>query len=208
MTYEKYTDEQLIELLRAGDAAVEDFLMNKYKSLVRSRARTLYLEGGDTEDLLQEGMWGLFKAIREYDPEKEASFRTFAELCMTRQMYTAISKASQKKHEMLNKYVSLSEDEEGTEAFAPTPGPEELVVDRAGADELLEKIKKTLSPMETRVLDLYLSGMDYHEIAARLQKSDKSIDNALQRIRAKARLLIFPSQKSPREGTSPDSRSI
>ena len=190
MTYETYTDEQLIEMLRAGDARVEDFLMDKYKSLVRSRARKLYLEGGDTEDLLQEGMWGLFKAVREYDPEKAASFRTFAELCMTRQMYTAIAKASQKKHEMLNRYVSLSMEDENTEVCVPAPGPEELVVERAGADELLENIKKALSPMETKVLDLYLSGMDYHEIAAALKKSDKSVDNALQRIRSKAKTAI------------------
>lgn len=190
MNYANYTDEQLIELLRAGDARVEEFLMDKYKSLVRRKARKLYLEGGDTEDLLQEGMWGLFKAIREYDPEKEASFRTFAELCMTRQMYTAIAKASQKKYEMLNKYVSLSDDEEGAESLAKAPGPEELVVERAGADELLEKIKSALSPMERKVLELYLEGRDYHEIAAQLNKSDKSIDNALQRIRSKARMIL------------------
>lgn len=195
MDYSAYTDEQLIEKLRAGDPGVEDFLMNKYKSLVRQKARKLYLEGGDTEDLLQEGMWGLFKAVREYDPGKEASFKTFAELCMTRQMYTAVSAAAQKKHEMLNRYISLSEDEESTEALAHTPGPEDLVLEKAGADELLETIKKTLSPMETKVLDLYLAGRNYREIGAALNKSDKSIDNALQRIRVKAKEVISPSQK-------------
>lgn len=191
MDYTKYSDEELIEILRAGDSGVEDFLMNKYKSLVRQKARKLYLEGGDTEDLLQEGMVGLFKAVREYDPAKEASFRTFAELCMTRQMYTAIAAANQKKHEMLNRYVSLSEDEqEERSMIAVIPGPEDVLIENDAADELLEKIKKTLSRMELKVLELYLEGQDYREIAASINKSEKSIDNALQRIKTKARTLI------------------
>ncbi|MCD8333653.1 MAG: sigma-70 family RNA polymerase sigma factor [Clostridiales bacterium] len=189
--YEGLSDNQLIRLLRDGDSQVMDFLMEKYKYLVRKKANPLFLLGGDTDDLIQEGMIGLFKAIRDYDEEAGSFFR-FAELCINRQIYTAIESASRKKHGPLNAYISLSVGDEthpertvGTAEAAYAPDPEQMLIDQESVEDFRSRIVARLSPMEQAVLDDYLEGMNYRQIADRMQKPQKSIDNALQRIRVK-----------------------
>ena len=191
MDYSGISDEELIRRAGAGESEIENYLLDKYKTMVRKNARVLYLEGGDKEDLLQEGMLGLFKAIRSYEPGKGASFATYANQCITNQMFSAISAAKRKKHAILSESVSLSEIGEAAQeaAFAYAEDPEEIVIEREAEAQLKEQIRKTLSPMENRVLDHYLQGMNYREIAAKLGKPEKSIDNALQRIRTKVRAV-------------------
>ena len=186
--YQKYTDEELIVQLRKGESDIEDYLMEKYKYLVRSRARAMYLIGGDTDDLIQEGMIGLFKAIRDYQGDKEALFSTFARLCIERQLYHAIQSSNRQKNQPLNTYVSLS-GENGEENFQHLweESPESIVIDREYTDDMISKIHKALSPFENLVLELYLKGNDYNQIAEMTDKTPKSIDNALQRIRTKAK---------------------
>lgn len=181
------TDEQLILRAREGDGAAEETLLNRYKRLVRARARELYLVGGDRDDLLQEGMLGLVKAIREYRPDREASFATYASLLVSRQMYTAIQASQRRKHQPLNSSLSIQELSENREeaSLGIQESPENIVLGEESARKLREQIDQLLSPYERKVLALYLDGMDYIEIAAALQKSPKSADNALQRIRAK-----------------------
>jgi len=189
--YDDFTDEELIVRLRGGEADIGDFLMNKYKYLVRKKARVLFLEGGDTEDLLQEGMWGLFKAIREYQPDRGASFATFADVCIRRQLYSAIAAAGRNKHRPLNESLSLSEMEENKVHLSagPESDPEYVVLREEEQAELQKKVWEALSPLEKKVLELYLSGMDYLQIAEKLGRTGKSIDNALQRIRNKIKAL-------------------
>ncbi|HIV17425.1 MAG TPA: sigma-70 family RNA polymerase sigma factor [Candidatus Alectryocaccobium stercorigallinarum] len=187
----KYTDNELIEMFRAGDAAVGDHLVEKYKGLVKKKARLYYLEGGDHEDLLQEGMLGLFKAMSEYDPKKEASFLTFAGLCINRQMLSAIEAAGRKKHRALNESVPLEEvgDSASENGISAALDPEAIFMEQETEQELIKRIKENLSPMEYGVLELYLDGLDYRQIAAEMGKSEKSIDNALQRIRGKLKKM-------------------
>lgn len=194
--YENLSDARLVRELRDGDTQVMDFLLEKYKYLVRKKANPLFLFGGDTDDLIQEGMIGLFKAIRDYD-ESAGSFYHFAELCINRQIYTAIESAARKKHGPLNSYVPLSEGEPDREesyaqAVAPAyiQSPEQLLVDRESVDQFFAKIQNQLSGMEQTVLDYYLEGMNYRQIAEKMEKPAKSIDNALQRIRAKVQGLL------------------
>ncbi len=189
--YDTYSDEELIARFQDGEEAIGEYLMNKYKPLVKIRARALFLEGGDTEDLLQEGMWGLFKAVREYRPDRGASFSTFAEVCIRRQMYSAVATAARNKHRPLNESVSLSEMEESRVHLSagPESDPEFVVLREEERAELEQKIRAALSPLEKKVLELYLAGMDYLQIADKLNRSGKSIDNALQRIRGKIRRL-------------------
>ncbi len=187
--YKGYTDEALIQRLRAGESEISDYLLEKYKSVVRRKARAMYLIGGETDDLIQEGMLGLFKAIRDYRADRETSFRTFALLCMERQMYNAIQGSNRQKHQPLNSYVSLSEgsvDEHIHESLVIS-NPESIIIDRETAQDLQERIHQCLSPFESYVLDNYLQGYDYLQIAEVSKKSPKSIDNALQRIRKKVR---------------------
>lgn len=203
--YEKYSDEELIVRLRDGESAITDYIMDKYKNLVRSKAKSMYILGADREDLIQEGMIGLFKAIRDYDTGRDASFFTFADLCVSRQMYTAVQAAGRQKHTPLNTYISLyanaseSGSAEGGEEWElidsmlsqAERNPEELLIDRENV-ELLEKIiEKELSGFENQVLDLYLTGMKYSQIAKVLGRDDKSTDNALQRIKSKLRRAIL-----------------
>lgn len=190
--YEKYTDEALIQRLRHGEKGVSDYLLEKYKSVVRKKARAMYLIGGETDDLIQEGMLGLFKAIQDYRPDKETSFRTFAILCMERQMYNAIQGSNRQKHQPLNSYVSLSDGsvDENTFESLVISNPESIIIDRETAIDLEQRIHKCLSPFEDHVLDSYMRGHDYMQIADEFKKSPKSIDNALQRIRKKVRRTI------------------
>lgn len=200
--YQNESDEMLIERLRDGERDITDFIMNKYKNLVRSKAKSMYILGADTEDLIQEGMIGLFKAIRDYDAGRDASFYTFAELCISRQVYTAVQASNRKKHMPLNSYISLyaaSETERGEregEEFINFLGletqknPEQLLIDKENVLSLERKIEEELSTFEKQVLDLYLTGMSYTQIARVLGRDEKSTDNALQRLKSKIRKVI------------------
>lgn len=200
--YEQFTDEELIVRLRDGEARITDYIMDKYKNLVRSKAGSMYILGADRDDLIQEGMIGLFKAIRDYDIGRDASFFTFADLCISRQMYTAVQAAGRQKHAPLNTYISLyagmgeksdSEEIELIHSLMSQVGnnPEDLLIDKENV-ELLEKIiERELSGFEKQVLDLYITGMKYTQIAKVLGKDEKSTDNALQRIRAKLKKNII-----------------
>lgn len=194
--YEGVCDEELILRLKDGDGGVMDYILEKYKGMVRSKAKSMYLLGGDNEDLIQEGMIGLFKAVRDYDPGRDASFCTFADLCVSRQMYTAVQASFRKKHMPLNRSVSLNGEEMGDEGRAEgrlgcpdvwERSPEEVLIDRENLEQLKSAIDKQLSPLEKQVLDLYLTGMGYVQIARVLGRDEKSTDNALQRIRGKLR---------------------
>lgn len=194
-SYDGKTDEELIRQMRAGDKEIVDYLMVKYKNLVRKKANAFFLIGADNDDLIQEGMIGLFKAIRDYQEDKEVSFYHFAELCISRQMYTAMEASQRKKHAPLNSYVSLYEEtnEEGKMPLSEvlqslTDGnPEDLVIDRENVLAFQEKINERLSKMERQVLVLTIQGLDYQQIAEIMEKPAKSIDNALQRIKGKLR---------------------
>ena len=199
--YDKVTDEQLIKDFRNGDREIMDHLMMKYKAMVRKKARAMYLFGGENEDLIQEGMIGLFKAVRDYDCGRDASFYTFADLCISRQMYTAVQASKRLKHSPLNSYVSLYErSSEGTdneeknliEALAARTqmSPEELFLDKERVEDLERAIETELSSFEKQVLDLYLTGMSYTQIAKVLGRDEKSTDNALQRLKSKIRRLV------------------
>ena len=186
--YSKYSDEELIQRLRAGETGIADYLIEKYKYLVRRKARAMFLISGDTDDLIQEGMIGLFKAVRDYHPGKEASFVTFAQMCIDRQIYSAVQSSNRQKHMPLNTYISLSqEDEESPLAQAWVETPEEIIIDRENTRALEDEIKSALSPMENTVLNYYLEGKSYADIGMLMDKNPKSVDNALRRIRTKIR---------------------
>lgn len=207
--YGNCSDEELILRLRDGEEAITDYIMDKYKNMVRSKAKSMYILGADREDLIQEGMIGLFKAVRDYDTGRDASFFTFADLCVSRQMYTAIQAAGRQKHMPLNTYVSLYADgadgedglreaERGLLESASSrleQNPEELLIDRENVKRLEEVMEKELSSFEKQVLDLYLTGMKYSQIARVLGKDDKSTDNALQRIKAKLKKAISSKEQ-------------
>ncbi len=184
--YKNYSDEELIRRLKMGESHIEEYLLEKYKPFVKSKSRVLFLVGGDREDLIQEGMIGLFKAIRDFDPKNGAYFASFAKLCVERQLYTAIEAAGRMKNAPLNTYISLSEEDE----TLMDGGIEESVIEKATLRQMHAEIMKLLSPMEKEVLEHYLDGKDYTEIAQLMGKSDKSIDNALQRIKNKIRKKI------------------
>lgn len=185
--YEKLSDEELIENLHAGQEGLEDYLINKYKGMVLKKAHAMFLIGGEQEDLIQEGMIGLFKAVRSYRPDRSASFSTFANLCVERQMYKAIEISGRQKHKPLNSYISLSEEDSPLKDAEDTvqQNPEDIIISRENASAMLEHIKEALSPFENQVLDAYLEGADYVQVAQKMEKTPKSIDNALQRIRNK-----------------------
>ena len=194
--YKKLTDEELIRRLRMGETGIIDYLMEKYKNLVRKEANAMYLLGGETDDLIQEGMIGLFKAVQDYDVDQEASFFSFARLCVTRQLYSAIEASNRKKHSPLNSYISLYEREDGEGSLIDTmesgheTNPEELLVSQEHAKSLEERLEKDLSELERRVLYLHLMGTDYKTIAKLLDRSPKTIDNALQRIKGKMQKIL------------------
>ena len=192
--YEDLADEQVAELSAEGDKDAAEYLLAKYKNLVRARARQYFMAGADRDDIMQEGMIGLFKAIRDFDPTKQASFRGFAELCIRRQIITAVKTASRRKHTPLNSYISLSmpvyEDESERTlvdmlAERESVDPEEMFLRREKAEAMEAEINQKLSGLEQTVLSLYLGGMNYQEIAVELGRTPKSIDNALQRIKRK-----------------------
>lgn len=188
------TDEQIVDLCHQGNQDAEEYLLNKYKNFVRAKARSYFLIGADHEDIVQEGMIGLYKAIRDYKPEKLSSFRAFAELCITRQIITAIKTATRQKHIPLNSYVSLNKplyDEESDRTLLDVimegriSDPEEMIINRENLGNIHNRIKEVLSSLEQEVLRAYLDGKSYQEIAESLGRHVKSIDNALQRVKRK-----------------------
>ena len=192
--FEDLLDDELIELVHNGDSDALDFLITKYRSFVRMKARSYFLIGADKEDIIQEGMIGLYKSIRDYRGDKLASFRAFAELCITRQIITAIKTATRQKHIPLNSYVSLDKpifDEESDRTLMDVisgsviDDPEELMIHREDFNYMEEKMSEILSELEQQVLALYLDGQSYHEISEELNRHVKSIDNALQRVKRK-----------------------
>ncbi|MCR5093636.1 MAG: sigma-70 family RNA polymerase sigma factor [Lachnospiraceae bacterium] len=202
MQQKQDTDDALILRLRDGEESITDVIMNKYKDVVRYKAASMYLLGADREDLIQEGMIGLFKAIRDYDVGRDASFATFADLCISRQMYSAVEASGRKKHAPLNSYVSLYDQENGEEdmvgdiAAPQDQDPEAVFLDQERQQELEKMIERELSPLEKQVLDLAIIGMTSAEAARILNRSEKSADNALQRARGKLRQLIEASRTS------------
>ena len=192
--YNVMVDEEIVDLAQRGDDVAQEFLINKYKNFVRAKARSYFLIGADREDIIQEGMIGLYKAIRDFRDDKLSSFRAFAELCITRQIITAIKTATRQKHIPLNSYISLNkpiydEDSDRTlmDVISGTKitDPEELVISREEFDDIEEKMGEILSSLEWQVLMAYLEGKSYQEIAVELKRHVKSIDNALQRVKRK-----------------------
>lgn len=191
------SENDIINLAQKRENAAMEYLLEKYKPLVRQKTRKLFLIDGDKDDLIQEGMIGLFKAVRDYQVGKDAAFKTFADLCISRQLYSAIKKSNRLKNQPLNSYVSIYSDEfsdadelagdrtvisSGSDNIA---NPEAIMIDRENAIDMQNKMFDKLSKMEREVLKRYLEGMTYQEIAADMEKSPKSIDNALQRIKGK-----------------------
>ena len=192
--YSGFTDEQIVDMSHNGDSGAEEYLLDKYKNFVRSKARSYFLVGADHEDIVQEGMIGLYKAIRDYRPDKLSSFRAFAELCVTRQIITAIKTATRQKHIPLNNYVSLNKplyDEESDRTLLDviiegrTSDTEEMIINMENIGNIRAKISEVLSGLEQEVLNAYLDGRSYQEIAESLGRHVKSIDNALQRVKRK-----------------------
>ena len=204
--YAHMTDEEVVHLCQQGDSLAQEYVFNKYKNFVRSKARSYFLIGADHEDIVQEGMIGLYKAIRDYRPDKLSSFRAFAELCITRQIITAIKTATRQKHIPLNSYVSLNKplyDEESDRTLLDViiegraSNPEELIIGQEDLCSIHAKIDEVLSSLEQEVLRSYLDGKSYQEIADNLGRHVKSIDNALQRVKRKLEKYL---EESEREG--------
>ena len=196
------SDEELIIRLREGEQEVMDYLMDKYKNLVRDKAKSMYILGGDTEDLIQEGMIGLFKAVRDLDFGRDAGLSTIATLSISRQLYTAVQASGRKKHMPLNTYISLSGETTHTDEqkenvplenvlqSGQLSDPEKMLIDRENAEYIEQMIQSRLSSFEKQVMDLYLTGKGYVEIAKVLGSDEKSTDNSLSRLKSKLRKVI------------------
>ncbi len=205
--YDECSDDELIEMLRDGDLKVTEYLLDKYKNLVKSKARSMHILGADQDDLIQEGMIGLFKAIRDYDLGRDASFSTFANLCVSRQIYTAVSASGRNKHMPLNTYISFYStihDEDGealdvsledTLIGENSINPESMLISKETVEEIERWIEDELSGLEKQALELYLTGMGYVEIAKVLGRDEKSTDNALNRAKNKIKKLHEERQK-------------
>jgi len=194
LTYAEIPDEEVVRYAQQGEQFAVEFLIDKYKNFVKAKARSYFLIGADREDIIQEGMIGLFKAIRDYKDDKLTTFRAFAELCITRQIITAIKTATRQKHIPLNSYVSLNKpvyDEESDRTLidilstSKITNPEEIFISREEFMYIEKKMGEILSSLEWRVLTAYLEGKSYQEIAEELKRHVKSIDNALQRVKRK-----------------------
>ncbi|MCX7694098.1 MAG: RNA polymerase sporulation sigma factor SigH [Caloramator sp.] len=199
LKYIDMVDEEIVELAKKGDTKAEEYLINKYKNYVKSKAKSYFLVGAEKEDLYQEGMIGLYKAIRDFKPETLASFRAFAEICITRQIITAIKTATRQKHIPLNSYISLNKpvyDEESDRTLIDVlstiyvSDPEELIISKEQRKKIEKRMREVLSDLELEVLRSYLNGKTYQEIACDLDRHAKSIDNALQRVKRKIEKLL------------------
>lgn len=206
--YEKYlqmSDDDIVVLAQQGDGEALEYLLDKYKNFVRARARSYFLVGADHEDIVQEGMIGLYKAIRDYKPDKQSVFRAFAELCVKRQIITAIKTATRQKHVPLNSYVSLNKPLYGEESDRTlldviegrVTNPEDLFIGQEDVSHIQNQLGSVLSDLEQQVLDAFLDGKSYQEIAEMLNRHVKSIDNALQRVKRK--LTHFLEEKRKEE---------
>lgn len=196
------SDEELITALRDGDGKIIDQIIEKYKELVRKKAGSMFILGADKEDLIQEGMIGLYKAVRDYDPGRDASFYTFADLCVSRQMYKAVEAGNRKKHAPLNSYISIYEDDSDRDSSGDGANilemilsetgksPEDMVIDKEQTEQLEQQIYDSLSDFERKVLNLRLTGLEYTDIARILGRDAKSTDNALSRIKVKVRKIL------------------
>ncbi len=192
--YADMTDEELIKIIRNGDSYAQDFLINKYKGVVRGKARSYFIIGADKDDLIQEGMIGLYKAIRDYQEDRLVPFYAFAEICITRQIITAIKAATRQKHMPLNSYISLNRnafEEDSDKAYidlvveSKISNPEDLFIGQEERNFIESYMNETLSKYECKVLSLYLQGKSYYDIASVTNRDAKSIDNALQRVKRK-----------------------
>ncbi|MGP4066966.1 RNA polymerase sporulation sigma factor SigH [Oceanobacillus sp. M65] len=199
VNFQTLDDDEVLQLVHAGNSHALDFLIHKYRNFVRAKARTYFLIGADKEDIIQEGMIGLYKAIRDFDGDKLSSFKAFAELCVTRQIITAIKTATRQKHIPLNSYVSLDKpmyDEESERtlldviAGSKAIDPQEMLLHREKFGDMELKLSELLSELEKKVLHLYLDGCTYQEISGKLNRHVKSIDNALQRVKKKLEQLL------------------
>ncbi len=197
--YKSLTDEAVVELIHNGDDLALEYIIEKYRGLVRIKTRSYFMIGADREDIIQEGMIGLYKAVRDFKAEKQANFFSFAELCISRQIITAIKTANRQKHLPLNSYMSLNRsvydenDEYTYMEFLPCDtgnNPETRVIDTEEKNRMEKRIAVALSPLERRVLSLYLRGKSYSDIAEKVNKDEKSIDNALQRVKKKVEKII------------------
>ena len=195
--YQLLTDEEVVAAYRAGDFEAVEYICNKYRGLVSKYGKKFFIKGGEEQDVIQEGMVGLFKAIQDYNENKQVPFKKFAEICITRQIIKAMESADRQKNQPLNSYVSFSAQEEPTnqevveslltnEVF----NPENILIDSEKTLDTFEKIVEILSKMELQVFLYMMPGMDYHTFEQKMDKSEKKIDNAIQRIRQKVRQLI------------------
>lgn len=202
-------DEEVVRLAQADCPEAANYLVGKYINLVRARVRNYFLQGADRDDIMQEGLIGLCKAIRDFEISTDANFSAFADMCIKRQVITAVKSSSRQKHMPLNGYVSLNKP-----VFAENPditlmdvvaneetveGPEELYINRESYQEIKMMLQATLSDLEWQVLSRYLRGKTYHEISAEVNRSVKSIDNALQRIKGKVDKYLILRQNAPIE---------
>ena len=200
--FKQASDEELILMYRDGEEEAAGFLMNKYKNLVRKKAGSMYILGGDREDLIQEGMIGLYKALRDYDMGRDVNFYTFADLCVSRQMYTAVQASNRQKHLPLNTYISIYGQSMNTEEGAREydllntlvsqieSNPEEMMIAQENMEQMEQAILKELSQLEKQVFELHLTGMNYIQIAKVLGRDEKSTDNALQRMKSKIKKIL------------------
>jgi RNA polymerase sporulation-specific sigma factor len=192
--YNILTDEELVTMAQEGSATAEEFLINKYKDLVKKKSSTYFIIGGDKEDVIQEGMIGIFKAIREFNHDKNASFKTFAELCINRQIISAIRKANLQKHQILNESVSLSNEELLQDGNKPLgelitskndENPEDLMLMKEIVETFTMDCEEIFSPLEKKIFGKMLRGKNYREIATEIHRTNKTVDNAIQRIKKK-----------------------
>lgn len=197
--YSNKIDEEIIEIIRNGNQSAQDYILDKYKAMVKAKSRTYFLIGADREDIIQEGMIGLYKAIRDFQGNKHTSFRVFAELCINRQIITAIKAATRQKHIPLNSYVSLNKpafEDESDQTYLDMlkemdlSNPETVLIGQEDKNFIESRMGRVLSDFELRVLSFYLQGKSYFEIAKEIDKPEKSIDNALQRVKKKIEKLI------------------
>ena len=198
------SDEELCTRAAAGDRVAEETLVTRYNRLVRRCARPYFLVGGDSEDLTQEGMVGLIKAVREYDAGKAAAFRTYAEICIRNRLYSVLRAAAREKHQVLNQSISLDTPDFDSNSYTSGTNhleqrnPEDDVIDREHTAALLSGVRKQLSEFEAKILEYYLDGLSCREIAETVGKSPKSVDNAVQRIRRKVARQLFSGDVSKR----------
>lgn len=196
INYTNLTDEEIVELARSGDKAATEFIVGKYKDLAEIRSAPYFMAGGEREDLIQEGLLGLYKAVKTYDKERRANFKTFAEICVVRQMISAVKSSTRKKNIPLNHYVSIHTSDDETNAIAiklvdsKNQNPENIVIEKESAKGMETKINSVLSDFESQVLGYYLLGISYREIAQMIGKSPKAVDNALFRIKKKIEKYI------------------